>query len=279
MGGVVTMPVFTWPVFMGNGRADAVEKVLWTHRTDDPTKTPRWLYLCGPDGAATQVLLAGGRACHQIEIPKQFAGTYSHGIHFANGVPAEIWALAALLRDDVLTLRRYPHLDCAIVLDWYKEVREDVDPMHWPNTPVGDLIYKGKYWKEDTPVRKKARTDLVEALADVITKHPLYRDAGSIVTIPGSKGDRLSFGERLASTVAKEVGKPLITTQAGAHEPRKAGSVVHLEDCKMPRIEGAVIVLDDVIKSGGTMSAVAQVARDSGASKVFGLAAVKTRSG
>src|SRR4051794_21830585 len=129
------------PAFIGNGRADAVEKHLVT-RANDPSSPRQWLYLCGPAEAAVQVELAGGPACVQTSMVESRQIEYSHRFEWSGGLPTDIRRLVELL-EEVRTLRHHAHLDFAVVLDWYKIAEDGVEPGEWKNTAAGELIYRG----------------------------------------------------------------------------------------------------------------------------------------
>jgi len=81
--------------------------------------------------------------------------------------------------------------------------------------------------------------------------------------------------------VARKSGKLLVETTSllGPRQQRKTGEAT--EDLSsafaMPTsLQGGVIVLDDVVRSGTSLSAVAIAARRAGAMAVSGFAAVKT---
>lgn len=268
---------FEWPAFFGNGRADVVEKHAWAKNAQQPDDPARWLYICGPASAAEQIrAVAGGRCC-PCKVPESLTHEYSHCFEFPNGHDSDVESLVQVL-EQVRTLATRPHTDFALVLDWYKVPPEDgaVSPK-WANTPSGELIYRGKYCKQ----RDRA-LQLVDVMTDVFVRHPLMRDA-TIVTVPGSKPhEGPSFGERLAGTIRKRTGNPMVLTVGAreGHAPRKgdeghAHSLIGTLSMPQP-IGGAVVVIDDVVRSGDSISAVALAARTAGATAVYALAAVKT---
>jgi adenine/guanine phosphoribosyltransferase-like PRPP-binding protein len=261
---------------MGDNRAASIERHLVT---SSKSSDQQWLYLCGPDQAAQQILQVGQSACSLTDMTDERRSEYSHRIVWPSGVPPEVLQLVDVLKE-VLTLRKVPYVDSAVVLDWYKVPDDEVDPMHWLNTAAGDLLSKGKYIQSATTTRLNARRELVKKMVDVFERHPLYGNTPAIVTVPGHKADESSFGERLAATVAKRLGKSVIETisRNGPRPERKAGAVEDLTNAfVMPQaLSGDVVILDDVYSSGATMNAVALAARTAGAQRVFGIAAVKT---
>jgi hypothetical protein len=214
--------------------------------------------------------------CTQTEVPEDKRHEWTHAFRFAAPHQQEIVRLCELLKT-ALSLTAKRDLDFAIALDWYKDPVGD-DPMKWPNTPSGELIYRSKYYGPGHD-RTRARRQLVDKYAALIRQHPILRDCPAIITVPGHKADGESFGEKLADKVASETGKTLIRTLSpGGTRPqaKEGASQIANGHFAMPHeIDERVIILDDVYGSGATMAAVGKAARRSGARRVFGLAAVR----
>lgn len=268
------MVVIRWPAYMGDHRAGRVERHQWTKRAHPSSDPTRWLYVCGPEGAAAQIRrLADGRAV-AVPVPEASARDYSHCFEFANGKVREVTALVQSL-ETLMTLADKPHLDHALVMDWYKIPPDDPDVRIWPNTPTGDLVNGGKY----RHIRSRSLA-LADAMAEAIMGHPLLREASTIVTSPGHEADGGSYGEQLARAVARRTGHPVTETVCvhGPRAQRKSGEPVDLEgEFAMPHaLSGPALIIDDVCRSGSTMSAVGLAARLGGASAVYAFAPVKT---
>lgn len=129
----------------------------------------------------------------------------------------------------------------------------------------------------------KEGLQLAAELSDVIRRHPTYNAADAIVLVPGSTPRR--FGERLASAVSKNTGKPLLRTKAVHAERLEAKNAEIAGSADLASkftIEGgdvegrSVVIVDDVYKTGRTMRAVAKVARAAGATEVYGLVGART---
>ncbi|WP_460067123.1 ComF family protein [Streptomyces sp. YKOK-I1] len=235
----------------------------------------RWLYLRGPEEAAQQIHMLG--TCTPEELTDEQTREWTHRFHLMESDKDELQPLCELLKE-VLSLTTKGDLDFAIAFDWYKDPVGD-DPMRWPNTPSGELIYRSKYYSEGV-ARTRARRELLEKFSDLIEEHPLLRECPNIVTVPGHKADGQSFGERLADRVASKTGKQLTRTESpGGTRPQAKEGTATIADghFEMPGgISGDVIILDDVYRSGTTMNAVARTAKRAGARHAFGLAAVRT---
>ncbi|MBO7938917.1 phosphoribosyltransferase [Streptomyces sp. S9] len=180
----------------------------------------------------------------------------------------------------VLTLVTQPPLDVALVLDWYKIPDPDISSRDWKNTDAGELNSRSKYWRGSPHLQAAAREKIIEQLSHVIQEHPLYRNASCIVTVPGSAADGNSHAEQLARRIAQSTGKRIVETIAvnGSRPPSKeTPSTVTGADFALPEsVDGGVVVLDDVYRSGTTMKAVAAAAKRAGATRALGLAIVRT---
>ncbi len=226
----------------------------------------------------------GGHFEQMSPVPASRAADYDNCLHWPGGFPSGAQELIGLLKAAlVLPTGRDGRLDLAMTLDWYKVLDPAVASTEWANTEAGDLVYKAKYWVSSPSIRRAAADRLIELLSAAVDRHPAYRDASSVVSVPWSKGDGNSIGEYIASGVAEQAGKELVVATGPAREPRKGGGgaagVLDGLFALPTMIEGACIVVDDVYRSGITMRATALAARQGGATAVYGLAAAKTISG
>jgi hypothetical protein len=180
----------------------------------------------------------------------------------------------------VMSIGRKPSgLDHCFALDFYKRPVDDLDSMQWPNTEAGDLVYRSKYWSGDAS--QQAFSALVMRMAAFLRGHPLLAASSCVVSIPGRIGSETGHGERLAREVAAASGKSFHHTRAlyEEREAAKEGSRLRMDQVEVHPvvfIDDIVIIVDDVMRSGGSMSAVAASARAQGAIRVYGLAAAKT---
>lgn len=239
----------------------------------DPS--PReWLYVCGPSEAMTQIDLVAGPRGIRDDVHPSHQSNYNHSRLFLSGVPRAVRQTANLLKD-VLTMTSREHLDFALALDWYKVPDPEVDPNRWANTSSGELVNRAKYRSHSPSGR-----ELADHMADLIERHPLLEAANSIITVPGHRADGTSFGEKLARAVAHRADKPVVETQCpnGPRPQQKEESARNLlDEFEIPDIlSGGVIIVDDVYRTGGSMDSVAAAAKEAGARRVFGLAAVRT---
>jgi hypothetical protein len=202
----------------------------------------------------------------------------------APGTPHE-WArdLADLL-SEVITLPKLPFVEFAIARDWYKVPADGVAAEDWRNTADGERVSVGKYWTKSPAAMRQAARALVRRLLRVIERHPVMASADVIVATPGHDRAYLSFGERIAASLSNDLGLPLIkvTTPREFRPPAKdlAGTgndAVWGEFAVHEDLTGTTAMLvDDVFRTGMTMSAVAAAVMAAGASRACGLLAVRT---
>lgn len=197
-------------------------------------------------------------------------------------VPDELPAFLNLLTA-VLVLRNLPvSIDDVIALDFYKIPREGIDPDDWPDTTVGELVNKMKYWTSDPVAQAHARAELAKRMAMAIQRHPQYH-AARLATTPGHRPTEPSPSELLAGEVAKLLGVGLVRTQArSVFRPQmkgRADRVSFKDEFDMDRALVAsrpILILDDVLGRGTTMEGVALAARRAGAPFVHGLVGART---
>ncbi|MFI5712928.1 hypothetical protein [Kribbella sp. NPDC051620] len=218
-----------------------------------------------------------------MAVPTELRTEYSHAFLFQEGLYAEAESFINLLME-VRILRQIPQIDHALVLDWYKIPPPD-NSDRWPNTPAGELVYRAKYYKDSSAVaRAQARRELVDKMVSVIQRHPLLSGASAIVTVPGHNADGQSFGEQLAKVISQRTLQPFALTTCPSG-PRSQRKEVQNPDDPPPvfavpyLLEGSVVIVDDVIRSGKSIQGVAIAARKAGAARVFAFGAVKTMRG
>jgi hypothetical protein len=171
-------------------------------------------------------------------------------------------------------------VDHCLALDLYKVPDAERPSDEWANTPVGELVNRYKY--RGVIASDMALRDLADQLSKVVEGHPVLKDADCIISIPGRDTSKAGHGERLAAAVARRTDKAFFRT-LGLYEVRpeaKAGEYVLTPDQVEVNadvfIKDRVIIVDDVLRSGHSMAAVATKARSAGAECVFGLVAAKT---
>jgi hypothetical protein len=190
------------------------------------------------------------------------------------------------LLGEVVSLPRLPPVTLAIALDWYKTPVHDVDPRDWPNTEVGELVFKGKYvYKTQEEEKSIAGRNLAGRICNAISRRAVLNSAEVILNVPGHDRNVVSFGPRLAATVAKYMKIPALRVSAKSEFRPEAKSLSPMERAMFLSDEFIVpleirgrsaLIVDDVFRSGGSMAAVGKAAHEAGAREIFGICPART---
>ncbi|MFF5293643.1 phosphoribosyltransferase [Paractinoplanes globisporus] len=262
---------FQLPPFERDSRANTLKAYEFGGEVNG---MPSWVDLCGPDEAITQIELAFPEAVRQVRLPAEREQDWTHRLWFAGPIPPGFMTLIQFLQS-WLTLTQTAYVDVAVAAQWYKIPEEGVDPYHWRNTEAGNIVNQGKYRGDEA-----AKYKLGSALAELISRHPLYATAQSILSIPGHDNDGNSFGEKVAADVAARRGLPLIqtgSTLGPRTSAKQSGSSYLMGTMIIPqRLYGTTIIVDDVYQSGGSIRATAYAARHAGAQMVLAIVGART---
>lgn len=265
--------------FYRDGRGNRLE--AWTVAA---SQSGHHLWLRGSDESVQQVRSVEP-AYQPAEMPRPAPLQWTHVLWAPGSLGHDTQLLLDLL-STVITLPELPHTHSAVVIDWYKIPQDGVDPYSWANTDVGDLVNRGKYRTKFDPVlQTQVGRELCAQMCDVVTIHPLLRAAHAVLDVPGHDSSHVSFGSRVAATVARDTQKTFVKvgTRDAFRPPAK--SIIAAERAAALQgqfsvgvsLEGQdVIIVDDVFHSGQSMAAVANAAVTAGARTVYGFCAVRT---
>lgn len=265
--------------FRRDARGNKLE--LWTVVNDQGN---HYLWLRGPDEVAGQVL-AAEPGYRQWQVANADSGQWTHMFGARGDLRADIQQLLETLQQ-VISLPTPPSLHTALALDWYKRPVEDTDPFQWPNTEVGDLVNEGKYRSRWNPQRQnEVGRKLVGQMCNVIEKHVLLRGVDVILNVPGHDSTRVSFGSRMAATVATHFGLPIGRVRARDQFRPEAKDLPPADRARLllnqfyierPLSGQTALIVDDVFRSGDSMNETARAALHASAACVHGIAAVRT---
>ena len=273
-----------YPLFYSDPRGSRLES--WT-LTRGQGGTLLWLR--GPVEVARQVQAAAPWYQSRPLSPDAIVQGWTHSFLESGplagppSVSPQVHQLLTLLQQ-IVSVPSSAAVDFSLALDWYKKP-EGEDPYTWPNTEVGELVSSGKYrYRWQSEPQATAGIAVADRLCDAIGRHPLLRGVSTILDIPGHDSRRVSFGSRLAATVAGRMGitmsrvgtrsefRPESKNLGGAQQSMLEGEFIVAEV-----VQGqSVLIVDDVIRSGTSMAAVGEAARASGARQVLGICAVRT---
>ncbi|MBV9031324.1 MAG: hypothetical protein JO364_13690 [Pseudonocardiales bacterium] len=268
----------TPPPFRSDSRANRLESWTTTH----DSSAGHSLSLRTADAVVAQLLeLAPDYSLRQLP-----PNIWTHVLWSPGALRPDVAELLAVL-GTTLTLSCPVTLDFVLALDWYKQPVEGVSATSWPNTEIGELVHLGKYrYKAEGDRQTKVGLLLMRKMSAVIRGHPLLRKADIVLDVPGHDIERVSFGSRMAATVARDFEIPRIRVnardkfraEAKSMDPSERARVLAGQFGIADDLQGqTVLIVDDVFHSGAGMGETARAARDAGANRVLGICAVRTR--
>lgn len=217
-------------------------------------------------------------------MPASASVDWTHVLYTHQNMRSEVATLLQLLAR-VITLPPLENVSGAIALDWYK-IPPDAAHAQWRNTTSGDLVYRGKYWYKSGAEEQAVAGRTLAALAcEAVQAHAHLLHTAVVLDVPGHDSKQLSFGSRLAATVARDTSKRFVKVAARNEfraEAKALDAAQRIEslrnqfEVRESLIDTSVLIVDDVFRSGESMREVARAARAAGARSVYGLAAVRT---
>ena len=193
-------------------------------------------------------------------------------------VPEEKLALIEAIRGRVL-IDLSPVLDECYALGPYK-LRDNRDELI--DAPYGKAIGAAKYGKQNNAVDWLRKESSEFALA-----YAQQRRIDTVVTTPRRYPGLIGLGEQMARSIASALGTKLVqATFTRSTEEQKSRPEGATEADMMGRIKGTmligeslhdqrVLLVDDVLGSGGTMTELGRAAKAAGASWAAGLCGAK----
>ena len=153
-------------------------------------------------------------------------------------------------------------------------------------TKIGELEYQAKYQQDQTSERQ-----LADICKEAIKHLPFYNKTSILCSVPASGNSNKSIPRRITGYIAKNMDLHDISEcilWSSSKPPLKDVSKEQKWDvlCKGNLIVQSgvkfkgkdVILLDDLYQSGITMQHVAMKLQEAGASRIFGIALVKSRT-
>jgi hypothetical protein len=271
----------TPPPFRSDSRANRLES--WT--TTNDSSAGHFLWLRTDDAVVAQLIkLAPDYSPRQL--PPNSLVTWTHVFWSPDALRPDVAELLVVL-GTTLTLSCPVTLDFVLALDWYKKPVEGISSTGWPNTETGELVHLGKHrYKTNGDRQAEVGRLLMKKMSAVIQGHPLLRKADVVLDVPGHDTERVSFGSRMAATVARDFGTPKIRVkardkfraEAKSMDPSQRAGVLAGQFSIAKDLQGhTALIVDDVFHSGASMGEAARAARAAGANRVLGICAVRTR--
>ena len=172
-----------------------------------------------------------------------------------------------------------PGIDFCYALGPYMLFGDDDTAYH---SKIGALLNSGKYRNG-----RAAINELGQLLFQFIRRHPILNGATAVLSPPKSQSGSPDLAGLWAGAIAKHLGLDVITaTKVRNTAPQKnisedmseADAIERVKDSvSIPNVPAAsrVLILDDTIRSGGTLIELARALRRAGAASVYGLSAAK----
>lgn len=270
----------TPPPFRSDRRANRLE--CWT--TTHDSGPGHFLWLRTADTVVAQLrTLAPDYSPRQL--PQNPRAIWSHVFWSPGALRLDVAELLAVL-SITLTLSCPAALDLVLALDWYKEPVEGIVSTSWPNTETGELVHLGKHrYKTNGDRQAEIGRLLMRKVSAVIQGHPLLRKADVVLDVPGHDAERVSFGSRMAATVARDLVVPKVRVkardkfraEAKSVDPAQRAGILAGQFSIAHDLQGrTALIVDDVFQSGVSMGETARAARAAGANRVLGICAVRT---
>jgi Phosphoribosyl transferase domain len=271
---------FSSPMFSRDSRGNRL--VRWSP-VDEGSSHLVWL--CGPHEVVDQ-LRAIAPDYVQLPVPADAGSGWTQVLRAPGSSPRpEVRQILDLL-STVISLPSPPGVAVAIALDWYKIPNDEVDPREWSNTEIGELISREKYrYRSDAIRQADAGIAVANRICELIASHAGLRQATTVTDIPGHDSTRVSFGSRLAATIARDRRLRLVRTSARSTfrpesknmDEEQRGALIKDQFVVNSDLRGqSVLIIDDVFKTGTSMGETARAVRAAGATTVQGVCAVRT---
>ena len=193
--------------------------------------------------------------------------------------PAVLENLCESLKSKIV-INLSPSLDFCYALSPYTIFGEEDDGSS--RSTIGSLVNAAKYRRD-----RSAINELGNALLQFIQDHPAFKKVTSISAPPKSQSDLPNLPGLWAKGISNslqldliEAHKTRVTSPQKKYEGEESEEEVAsrvINSVTVPAIEkgSRVLILDDTVRSGGTLLELARALRAAGATQVYGLAAAK----
>lgn len=178
--------------------------------------------------------------------------------------------------NDIVFLRDHLDLSLALSMNYNGEER----------TPIGELEYQAKF--NDN---KEAEKELIGVCNEWIEKLPFLKDADYICAMPSSTPTKKSLPHRIVAGLANlefdDISDSIswISKNRSIKDAKSAENKLEILEesglqisCGLDLKGKTVLLFDDLYMSGISMQYIAMKLKEAGASRVFGLCIVKSRS-
>ena len=176
------------------------------------------------------------------------------------------------------------HVDGSHALRMH-QVRDE-ETGEWVHSDIGKLVRAAKSYREWSSGDRRAAVRLADEMLYWIEAMPPYSAADMIVPAPSTNPDKeYDLPAFIAQYLSSRISKPIVAIQSSNEKAQKdlpeSEKTSARDLARQYRVTGdvrakAVLVLDDIYESGGTVDAVALALRAAGTRYIFALTATKT---
>ena len=209
----------------------------------------------------------------RIRLPPSEWDEWTHRYPLTRPLTVEEEAFLEALRRAV-NLWLPPPVTTGIALDLYQDPTTSSDPVQWQKTRLGQLVHDGKYHGSASSLG-----ELAQAMAAFMDAHPALAECEIIVGVPSHSPQR--FSERLATAVGHLRAVPVVMATDNLTAPIKElppeGRPQQSFVTDTAAIAGRkVVIVDDLVRSGASVLALARHLEATQAASISVLAAVRT---
>ena len=147
----------------------------------------------------------------------------------------------------------------------------------------GTLVNQAKYWRNSS-----AEAAILAMIEDFVSQHLVLRTADSVISAPKSDYATPDLAGNWAQWIASKKGLVRLiarknTTTIGSQKTLDGNEsegdliarMINTVDVDGVKCGSRVLIVDDTIRSGGTLIEIARALREAGASEIYGIAAAK----
>lgn len=170
---------------------------------------------------------------------------------------------------------------------WYLD--NHWDPKRRERTPTGDLLYEAKTYGQKIGQPNAARTlaeQMAAAAMALRSTGPFPFDRVDIVVPVPANPPKIphNLPNILASRVASAIGKPclresVVKTRPTAQAKTRQTVSPDAYATNLVLRDDVVLIVDDVVMSGGTLAALGRVLRSAGAGRIAGFVGTRAKKG
>ncbi len=179
-------------------------------------------------------------------------------------------------------------LDDCFALGWHSQPGQPGKPAL---STLGQWVHLAKSYSTDACSRgsRPVAGLIAEQMLEFIHRHPAYRTCdGLLAALPSNPEKTFDLPQQLAQTISEDTGLPFLQEAIFKVRPTAQMKACMTLEEKLDNISGSMgvrselvrgkrlLLVDDILQAGITLTEMARVLREAGASQLCGLVATKT---